>query len=73
MWQQALIALAVLAAAGYVTWTFLSMTARQRLLDALAGRGLLVGAARAHRTRLTTPGCGNCSAAGGHPAPRQKG
>jgi hypothetical protein len=73
MWQQALIGLLVLAAAGYVTWTFLSMTARQRLLDALAVRGLLVGAARAHRARLSTPGCSNCSAAGEHQPPRQKG
>jgi hypothetical protein len=72
MLQQALIGLLVLAAAGYVTWTFLSMTARQRLLDALAGRGLLVAVARSHRARLSTPGCSNCAAAD-QPPPRQKG
>jgi hypothetical protein len=73
MGQQALIALVVLAAAAYVTWTFLSMTARQRLLDALAARGLLVASARKHRVRLAIPGCSNCAAAGEQSAPRQKG
>jgi hypothetical protein len=73
MWQQVLIGLLVLAAAGYVTWTFLSMAARQRLLDALAARGLLLGAARAHRARLSTPGCSNCDAAGDRSAPHRKG
>jgi len=63
MWQQVIIGLVVLAAASYVTWTFLSMTARQRLLDRLAGHGLFVGASRRHRARMTIPGCGNCSVA----------
>jgi hypothetical protein len=66
MWQQLIIALLVVAAAGYVVWTFLPMTRRQRLLDALAARGLLVRAAARHRARLATPGCSNCAAAGEH-------
>jgi hypothetical protein len=66
MWQLPIIALLVLAAAGYVTWTFLSLSARQRLLDALAARGWWVNRARAHRSRLATPGCSNCSAAADH-------
>ena len=64
MWQQVVIALLVVFAAGYVVWTFLPMMRRQRLLDALAAHGVLVRAARRHRARLATPGCGNCSAAG---------
>jgi hypothetical protein len=63
MWQQFVIALLVLFAAGYVIWTFMSMHARQKLLDVLAARGMLVRAAAQHRARLAMPGCGNCSAA----------
>jgi hypothetical protein len=70
MWQQAIIALAVLVAAGYVAWTFMSLRARQRLLDRLAARGLLVDMARRHRARMGTPGCSNCSAAAEHAAVR---
>ena len=66
MWQQFVIALLVVSAAGYVVWTFLPMTRRQRLLDALAAHGVLVRAAAQHRARLATPGCGNCAAAGEH-------
>jgi hypothetical protein len=66
MWQQAIIALLVLVAAGYVVWTFLSMRTRQRLLDGLAARGMLVRFAAQHRARLALPGCSNCSAAGNH-------
>ena len=66
MWQQLIIALLVVSAAGYVVWTFLPMPRRQRLLDALAARGLLVRAAARPRARLATPGCGNCAAAGEH-------
>jgi hypothetical protein len=66
MWQQLIIALLVIAAAGYVVWTFLPMMRRQRLLDALAAHGLLVRAAARHRARLATPGCSNCAAAGEH-------
>jgi hypothetical protein len=63
MWQQWMIALLVVLAAGYVIWTFLSLRARQALLDVMAARGVLVGFAVRHRARMTTPGCGNCSAA----------
>ncbi|HEY1725658.1 MAG TPA: hypothetical protein VGF89_09560 [Steroidobacteraceae bacterium] len=63
MWQQAIIAVAVAAAAIYVIWSFMPMRRRQRLLDALAARGLLRGTAARHRARLATPGCGNCAAA----------
>jgi hypothetical protein len=66
MWQQVIMALLVVSATGYVVWTFLSMTRRQRLLDALADHGVLVQAAARHRARLATPGCGNCSAAEQH-------
>jgi hypothetical protein len=66
MWQQVIMALLVLIATGYVVWTFLSMSRRQRLLDALAGHGLLVQAAARHRARLATPGCSNCAAAEQH-------
>jgi hypothetical protein len=66
MWQQFIIALLVIGAAGYVAWTFLPMMRRQRLLDALAACGVLVRAAARHRARLATPGCGNCAAAGEH-------
>jgi len=66
MWQQAIIVLLVAMAAGYVTWTFLSLRARQRLLEALAARGVLKGFAVRHRARLATPGCSNCSAASDH-------
>ncbi len=61
--QQAVIALAVLIAAGYVLWSFLPMQRRQWLLDVLAARGIAVRAAAAHRRRLAMPGCGNCPAA----------
>jgi len=66
MWQQFVIALLVVSAAGYVVWTFLPMMRRQRLLDALAAHGLLVRTAAQHRARLATPGCANCAAAGEH-------
>jgi len=66
MWQQVVIALLVLMAAGYVAWSFMSMRARQGLLDALASRGLLARFAAQHRARLATPGCSNCSAASDH-------
>jgi hypothetical protein len=73
MWQQIIIVLVVLFASGYVVWTFLPMMRRQRLLDALAARGVLVRAAAQHRARLATPGCSNCSAAGEQPAKLEKG
>ncbi len=57
MWQQLVMALLVVAAAGYVVWTFLPMMRRQRLLDALAAHGLLTRTAARHRARLATPGC----------------
>jgi hypothetical protein len=66
MWQQIIIALLVVSAAGYVVWSFLSMARRQRLLDALAAHGVLVRAAASHRARLATPGCSNCSGPGTH-------
>ena len=66
MLQQLIIGVLVLIAAGYVAWSFMSMGARQALLDALAARGLAVRAAAEHRKRLATPGCGNCSAADQH-------
>ncbi|HEX2789616.1 MAG TPA: hypothetical protein VHN17_04245 [Steroidobacteraceae bacterium] len=66
MWQQLIIALLVAFAAGYVLWTFLPMTRRQRVLDALAAHGVLVRVAARHRARLATPGCSNCAAAGEH-------
>ncbi len=66
MWQQIAMALLVASATGYVVWTFLSMTRRQALLDALAGHGVLVQAAARHRARLAVPGCSNCAAAGQH-------
>lgn len=66
MLQAAIIAMLVGAAALYVVWSFLALRHRQRLLDALAARGLLVRAAARHRARLATPGCGNCSASGDH-------
>jgi hypothetical protein len=66
MWQQIIMALLVVSATGYVVWTFLSMTRRQRLLDALAGHGVLVQAAARHRARLATPGCSNCAGAQQH-------
>lgn len=74
MWQQILMGLLVLAAGAYVVWTFLPMLSRQRLLDALAGKGLLVDLSRRHRARLSAPGCSNCSAAStpSHLGQRQK-
>jgi hypothetical protein len=66
MWQQIVIVLLVLFAAGYVAWTFLPMGRRQRLLDTVAARGLLVRTAARHRARLATPGCGNCPSADEH-------
>ena len=73
MWQQIIIALLVVFAAGYVVWTFLPMPHRQRLLDALAVHGVLVRAAAQHRARLTTPGCSNCAAAAEHAPKSAKG
>jgi hypothetical protein len=64
MWQQWMIALLVVLAAGYVIWTFLSLRARQGLLDMMAARGVLVGFAARHRARMTLPGCSHCSAGG---------
>jgi|HubBroStandDraft_1064217.scaffolds.fasta_scaffold41884_2 hypothetical protein len=64
MWQDVLIGLIVLVAAAYVAWTFLSPRSRQRLLDALAARGLLVERARIYRARMNAGACGHCSSAG---------
>jgi hypothetical protein len=64
--QHCVIALAVAVSVAYLVWTFSPPSRRQRWLDALAGRGLLVGAAARHRAQLGVPGCGNCSAAGTH-------
>jgi hypothetical protein len=61
--QRIIMAVVVLFAAGYVIWTFMPLHRRQRLLDLLATRGILVGAAARHRARLATPGCAHCSAA----------
>ena len=66
MLQQVVIGVLVLSAGGYVVWSFMSMGARQWLLDALAARGVAVRAAAEHRKRLATPGCSNCSAADQH-------
>jgi hypothetical protein len=73
MWQQVVIGVAVVLAAGYVVWTFLSLRMRQRLLDGLAARGIMTGYAAAHRARLNIPGCSNCSAAEAHPSHRRQG
>jgi hypothetical protein len=70
MIQQLIVALAVAVSAAYVIWTFSSLARRQRWLDALARRGVLARVAARHRARLATPGCGNCPAAGTHPARR---
>jgi hypothetical protein len=69
MVQQLIIVVIVLCAAGYVTWTFLTMSRRQSLLDWLAARGVARRAAAAHRATLTTPGCSNCAGAGGQNEP----
>ena len=66
MLQQLIIAILVLLAGGYVAWSFMPMMRRQRLLDALAAKGIGRHWAEAHRKRLATPGCGNCAAAGEH-------
>jgi uncharacterized membrane protein YjgN (DUF898 family) len=66
MLQQLIIAILVLCAAGYVAWSFMSMSRRQRLLDLLAARGIAQPWADAHRKRLLTPGCGNCAASTDH-------
>lgn len=71
MLQQIIIALLVLLAVAYVVWSFMPMQRRQRLLDALAAHGIAARAAAAHRKRLATPGCGNCSAPGAH-APHER-
>jgi hypothetical protein len=71
MLQQLIIAALVLFAGGYVVWSFMPMGARQRLLDALAARGVLVRAAAEHRKRLAAPGCGNCAAAEEHGKPKR--
>ncbi len=66
MLQQLIIAVLVLFAAGYVAWSFMPMSRRQRLLDLLAARGIATHWADAHRKRLGMPGCGNCAAADEH-------
>jgi hypothetical protein len=66
MLQQLIIAILVLCAAGYVAWSFMPMSRRQRLLDLLASRGVAQGWADSHRKRLRMPGCGNCAAADEH-------
>jgi hypothetical protein len=71
MLQHLIIALVVLFAGVYVVWSFMPMQRRQWLLDILAARGLAMRAAAAHRKRLATPGCGNCSAPGAH-APHER-
>jgi len=71
MVQQFVIALALILSASYLVWSFSPLARRQRWLDALASRGLLVHVAAKHRARLAAPGCGNCSAAGTHPANRR--
>jgi type III secretory pathway component EscT len=63
MLQQLIIAAAVLIAAVYVLWSVMPLIRRQRLLDVLAARGVLVRFAARHRAQLATPGCGNCAAA----------
>lgn len=68
--QQLIIVLAVAVAASYLVWTFSPLSRRQRWLDALAARGLLVRVAARHRARLGAGGCGNCAAAGTHRAHR---
>jgi hypothetical protein len=66
MMQQLIIALAVGIAAAYLVWTFSPMPRRQRWLDHLASRGVLVRTAARHRARLGAAGCGNCAAAATH-------
>jgi uncharacterized membrane protein YjgN (DUF898 family) len=66
MLQQLIIAILVLCAAGYVAWSFMSMSRRQWLLDLLAARGIGRGWADSHRKRLLTPSCGNCAASSDH-------
>jgi hypothetical protein len=70
MLQQLLVALAVAVATLYMIWSFSPPARRQRWLDRLASRGLLVRAAARHRARLAAPGCGNCGSAGRHPLKR---
>lgn len=66
MVQQLIITLAVAVSAAYMIWSFSGPARRQRWLDALARRGLLVRTAARHRARLGAAGCGNCAAAGTH-------
>jgi hypothetical protein len=68
MLQQLLMVALVAAAAGYVIWTFLTMSRRQRLLDWLASHGVARGAAARHRARLATPVCSNCAGGAEHGA-----
>jgi hypothetical protein len=68
--QQLIVALAVAFSIAYMSWSFSPPARRQRWLDALAARGLLVRWAARHRARLATPGCGNCAASGTHPVKR---
>ncbi len=72
MLQWIIIAVVVLFATGYAVWTFMPLHRRQGVLDLLAARGILAGAATRHRARLAAPGCAHCSAAThtlNHPAP----
>ena len=71
MWQQILIAVAVVGAASYVVWTLMSPRLRLRFIDRVARSGFAAGWAARQRARLSADGCGNCSAAAGRtPAQR---
>ena len=61
MLQRIVMIAVVLFAAGYVVWTFLPLRQRQVLLDMLAARGVLRGAAARHRVQMAAPGCSHCS------------
>lgn len=61
MLQWIVVSLVVPFATGYVVWIFLPLARRQAMLDTLAARGLLRGAASRHRARLATPGCSHCA------------
>jgi hypothetical protein len=65
--QTAVALVAVTVSLLYTVWSFMSVTRRQRVLDALARRGMLQQVAARHRAKLALPGgCGKCSAAGAH-------
>jgi hypothetical protein len=61
MLQQLIIALVVVGAMSYVTWTMMGSRLRLRLVNAISRSGIAPAWAARQRAKMSAGGCSNCA------------